>query len=161
MALAPAYAYRWRMDSRKLLIVPIAVLAMSGFATSASGAASESRSYNDCFFARTLRDWRPLDNEHLILFANGRKPFLVELAAPAFGLSFEYKIGVFDRDGRICPYGGDSIILEGPVRDRIPIRSIRRLSDTEFDEVLVEYGVKPPVIVDAESVEPDTSTDAR
>jgi hypothetical protein len=35
------------------------------------------------------------------------------------------------------------------------------LSDTEFDEVLVEYGVKPPVIVDAESVEPDTSTDAR
>ena len=161
MAAAPANVYRRSMDSKKFLIVPIAVLAVSGFATSASGARTESRSYNDCFFARTLRDWRPLDNEHLILFANGRKPYLVELTTPAFGLSFEYKIGVFDRDGRICPYGGDSIIVEGPVRDRIPIRSIRRLSDTEFDEVLVEYGVKPPVIVDAESVEPEASTDAQ
>ena len=149
------------MNSKKLSIISIAALALGAIATGASGAENERRSYNDCFFARTLRDWRPLDNEHLILFANGRKPYLVELAVPAFGLSFEFKIGVYDRDGRICPYGGDSIILEGLVHDRIPIRSIRRLSDSEFDEVLVEYGVKPPVVVDEESVEPGATNEAQ
>lgn len=119
----------------------------------AQSAATTRSSADDCFFASTLRDWRPLDDENLVLFGSGRTPYHVELFRPAMGLSFNVMIGVFDRDGRICPYGGDAIIVDGAVPDRIPIRSIRRLTDDELDELYVQFGVRAPAIVATDEVE--------
>ena len=49
------------------------------------------------------------------------------------------------------PYGGDDIIINnGFMRERIPIRSMRRLSDEELDEVYVRFGIRPPAVVDTE-----------
>jgi hypothetical protein len=56
-------------------------------------------------------------------------------------------IGVSDRDGSICPYGGDAIIVDGPMPDRISIRSIRKLSDVQLEQIYVEFGIKAPAIV--------------
>jgi Family of unknown function (DUF6491) len=109
--------------------------------------ASSSRG-DDCFFTRSLRDWRPLDNSNLLLFTTGRTPYLVELFRPAMGLSFNVMIGVYDRDGRVCPYGGDAIIINGIMPERIPIRSMRRLTDDELDEIYVRFGIRPPVVVE-------------
>lgn len=141
--------------SKMLTIAALGLLS----ACAATGPASESTertTYNDCFFASSLRDWRPLDDRNLILFANGRRPYHVELVRPAFGLSYDFMIGVYDRDGRICPFGGDAVIVDGPMPERITIRSIRELTDAELEAVLVEFGIEPPPVVDeAEVALPD------
>jgi hypothetical protein len=116
-------------------------------------ATARPTSSDDCFFASTLRDWRPLDNENLILFAIGRRPYHVELTRPAIGLSHDVMIGVYDRDGRICPYGGDAIVVDNGIPDRIPIRSMRLLTDEELDEVYVQFGVRGPAIIAVEEPE--------
>jgi hypothetical protein len=110
--------------------------------------------YNDCFFASTLHDWRPLDDENLILFAGGRRPYHVELIRPAVGLSYDVMIGVYDRDGRICPYGGDAIVIDGVIPERILIRSVRRLTPEQLDEVYVQFGIRAPAVIEAEEVDP-------
>lgn len=119
-----------------------------------------ARRDDDCMFTRSLRDWRPLDDQNLILFESGRhRAYHVELLRPAFGLRRDIMIGVFDRDGRICPYGGDAIIVDGPMPDRVTIRSMKRLSDDELDALYVQYGIRRPAIVDTESVEIETESD--
>ena len=131
--------------------------------SSASSADSSSykdnRYYNDCFFSGLLSDWRPLDDRHLIMFAPRRRPYLVELARPVPGLSYEYMIGVYDRDGRICPYGGDSIIVDGTFREQVRIVSMRRLDENEVDDVLTEFGIKPPAVVSVSEVDVDEAQD--
>jgi hypothetical protein len=134
---------------------------VSGGAT-AGASPGGTRTADDCLFAVTLRDWRPLDERNLILFADGRRGYHVELFRPALGLTFDVMIGVYDRDGRICPYGGDAIVIDGPMPERIEIRSIKRLSDEELDELYVRFGVRAPAVIEATSVEPtraETSTD--
>ena len=130
--------------------------ACAGTATT-SGAARPT--YDDCFFASTLHDWRPLDDENLILFAGGRRPYQVELVRPAMGLSYDVMIGVYDRDGRICPYGGDAIVIDGLIPDRILIRSVRRLTDEQLDEVYVEFGIRAPAVIEAEEADPEGSAE--
>jgi hypothetical protein len=120
----------------------------------AAGTQPRATTPDDCFFARTLSDWRPLDDTHLILFASGRRPYLVELVQPATGMSFDFAIGVYDRDGRVCPYGGDSIIVDNGIGpERVTIQSMRRLSDEDLEAVYVEFGVRPPVVVESVPVE--------
>jgi hypothetical protein len=62
-------------------------------------------------------------------------------------------IGIYDRDGRICPYGGDAIVIDEVVPERIAIRSMRRLTDEQLEEVYVEFGIHAPAVIDAEEVE--------
>jgi len=127
----------------------VSVLAMSGACTSIERTSAEDvSSGDDCMVARTLRDWRPLDNQNLILFGSGRVPYHVELVRPAFGLTYDIMIGVYDRDGRICPYGGDAIILDGPMPERVSIRNMKRLNDAELERLYVEHGISPPPVMD-------------
>jgi hypothetical protein len=135
------------LASLGVLLVSLPAAAQAGKTKTKAAAAA---TYNDCMFARTLRDWRPLDDEHLLLFGPGHTAYLVELVRPAIGLSFNISIGVYDRDGNICPYGGDSIVILGPMRDRISIRSMKRLDDAELDEVYVKFGIRPPTVVKSE-----------
>jgi hypothetical protein len=138
-----------------------AVVLLLGMLTGGAGSSTSAAprdTYNDCLLARTLRDWRPLDDENLLLFGAGRRAYLVELFRPAMSLGFNVMIGVYDRDGRICPYGGDAIVVDGPMPERIPIRSIRRLSDDELDEVYVRFGIRPPIVVEGDEVELDNDT---
>lgn len=127
--------------------------------TERTSAGVAARRNDDCMFTVSLRDWRPLDDQNLILFESGRRAYHVELVRPAFGLRGDIMIGVFDRDGRICPYGGDAIVVDGPMPDRVTIRSMRRLSDDELDELYVQFGIRPPAIVNTESVETEDDRD--
>jgi hypothetical protein len=63
-------------------------------------------------------------------------------------------IGVYDRDGRICPYGGDAIVIDGVIPERILIRSVRRLTPEQLDEVYVQFGIRAPAVIEAEEVDP-------
>lgn len=142
------------------LVIPLGILALGACAetpTAADAVQPAVRTFgeepDDCFFASTLRDWRPLDEQNLILFATGRRPYHVELTTPAIGLDTDVVIGVYDRDGRICPYGGDSIIVNDVVANRIMIDSIRELSDEQLTEAYVAFGVEPPAVVDDIEIE--------
>jgi len=145
----------------KRFTMALAAAAALGACASVDEAATGARSTaDDCFFAGTLRDWRPLDNSNLILFANGRRPYHVELMQPAAGLSFNVTIGVYDRDGRVCPYGGDAIIVDGGfMPERIAIRSMRELTDEELDAVYVQFGIRPPAVVESVPVELEETED--
>jgi hypothetical protein len=145
------------MNASKPVFVLLASLGLVGCATSgsgsSSGAATGGQVYNDCFFARSMTDWRALDNRNLLIYAQGRRPYLVRLATPSMNLRFVENIGLVDRNGRICPYGGDAVLIRGGMPERIPIMSIRRLTDEQLLEVFVEFGIKPPEVVPAPEVD--------
>lgn len=122
---------------------------------SAATARVPTKTYNDCIFGRMLTDWRPLDKQNLILFAGGHQAYHVVLAIPAMQLDFSDAIGVYDRDGRICPYGGDSIIIRGAMPERISIRSIKRLTDAELDELYAQFGISTPKIIEETPLAPE------
>jgi Family of unknown function (DUF6491) len=147
----------WKPRSSAIgaVLLTAASAALVSCATAPSEPRAASSRADDCFFTRSLRDWRPLDNSNLLLFTTGRTPYLVELFRPAMGLSFNIMIGVYDRDGRVCPDGRDAIIVNGAIPDRIPIRSMRRLTDEELDEVYVRFGIRPPAVVETEPVSTD------
>lgn len=108
---------------------------------------------NDCFFAVSLSDWRPLDDENIILFAGRRNPYHAQLSRAAFGLSRGLEIGVYDRDGRVCPYGGDAIVIRGIMPDTIRISSMRRIDAEELEQLYIEYGIRDPANVTVTPVE--------
>ena len=105
-------------------------------------------SENDCFFARAVSDWRALDNRNLLVFTGRRSPYHVELSTPSRNLRSQETIAFSDRNGRICPFGGDAVIVGGPFPDRLTISSIRRLSEGELEDVYLQFGVTRPEIIE-------------
>ena len=100
---------------------------------------------SDCIINRGIRDFETLDNQNLILFGPGNRAYHVILTTPSINLEGEFAIGVFDRDGRICPFGGDAILVEGPLDERIPIRSIEAIDDLDVEALKVRFGkLEPP-----------------
>jgi hypothetical protein len=101
----------------------------------------------DCILQRTIRDFEALDDQNLIIHGPGSRAYHVVLVTPVNNLDREFAIGVLDAalgpvvpDGRICPYGGDAIIVEGPITERVPIRSIESLNDSQLESLRVEFG---------------------
>ena len=88
----------------------------------------------DCVFSSTINGWRVLDDETLIVWGpTHKRPYLVKLWRPAQGLKFENQIGFYDKnsDGQFCDYGGDSIVINDMVPDRILVSSVRRIDEAE------------------------------
>jgi hypothetical protein len=147
------------MDSSRIsklwFIAACSVLVgFSGCSTTGSTTNTSARSsYNDCFFAVSLTNWRALDDENLILFAGRRRPYHVVLSRPAFGLNHDFMIGVYDRDGRICPFGGDAIVIDGGMPDTIRIRSIQQLSTEQLEQLYVSFGLEDPASVEVAEIE--------
>jgi len=106
-------------------------------------------SYDDCFFANAMTDWRPLDSMNLVVFTGVRRSYHIQLATRSPSLRFEDSIAFVDRDGRICPYGGDAIVINGSMPDRISIASIRRLSESQLEDLYRSYNIAVPGIIDA------------
>lgn len=123
-----------------------------GACASTGGGEGTFASANDCFFTRSISDWRPLDNRNLIVFTGRRSPYHVQLSTPTPRLRFQDAIAFTDRDGRICPYGGDAIVINGMMPDRITIASIRRLSEGELEDVYLQFGVRRPEIIETPEV---------
>ncbi len=125
----------------------LATLALTACATPGENQAAFG-SDNDCFLARIVTDWRPLDSRNLIVFTGRRAPYHVELSRESTNLRFRDRIAFTDRDGRICPFGGDSIVINGAMPDRISISSIRRLSEGELEDVYLQFGIRRPEIIE-------------
>lgn len=121
-----------------------ALLAASGMLAggcAASGTRVESALSSDCIVNRGVRDYDVLDNQNLIIYGPGRSAYHVLMTTPSNNLRNEIAIGILDSDGRICPYGGDAILIDGPIPERIPIRTIEALDEADIESLMVEYGL--------------------
>jgi len=82
---------------------------------------------NDCTWARTIDNWTAVDRDHIIVEGTGTERFLVRFSGACIANpAFETAIGVYSRDSRLCPYGGDALILDG---QRCTILNIWKLPD--------------------------------
>ena len=130
------------------IAVALSVGACASTASSTSAGGTAFQNFNDCFFANTITDWRPLDNMNLVVFTGRRQPYHVQLAMRSMSLRFEDRIAFTDRDGRICPFGGDSIVVNGALRERIPIASIRRLTEGQLEDLYRSNGIVGPEVIE-------------
>ena len=96
---------------------------------------------NDCIFARSVRDYTPLDRSHLILRGPSRKrAYLVTVTGAATSLRTDWRIAFRTRDTRLCPRGGDAILVDDPVQRELRIASIREITDRDVDTLMVHFG---------------------
>jgi len=95
----------------------------------------------DCVFG-SVRDFSVLDDDALLLYTSARnRAYYVEVTAACPGLRSAFQIGFEDRDGRLCGFGLDAIVIGGGAfSDRCPISRIHKLEDGEITRVLEHYG---------------------
>ncbi|MGB1875413.1 MAG: DUF6491 family protein [Rhodospirillaceae bacterium] len=96
---------------------------------------------NQCIFFRTLYDWKPLNRHNLIVWAPSRKhPYHLQLDRPCQNLRFAHTIGFTSNNGRLCGFGGDSVLVGhgGGLPDRCPIGSITKLDEDGLDRLLAQ-----------------------
>ena len=102
---------------------------------------------------RTISDYNALDANDLVIYGPADSAYHVVLASPSIGIEDEFAIGVYDDgDGRICPYGRDAILIDGPLDEEIRIRSIESLEPAELEALLVEFGAGDD---EAAAIEPE------
>jgi hypothetical protein len=124
-------------------VVQWSMRAIAGFASLAAVAASEQQgggygfltNENDCMFARSINNWRALDDRNLIVWSPSRKdPYVVTLSRSISGLKFSDTLAFEDHnnDSRICGFGMDKVISTGGAfPERASIIGIRRLDGSE------------------------------
>ena len=99
---------------------------------------------SDCISILTIRDYTPLDSRSLLIEGAGKTNYYVQLVMSSFGLRSSYQLGVQSRDDRLCPYGGDQIVVGGLDEERVGIRSISRLKADQLRDLLIRYGKMEP-----------------
>jgi hypothetical protein len=128
----------FRAGNKVALGILAGVLGISACATPDNGSATIPSGGDDCFWTKSVHGWKAIDDQTLIVWSPSRNcPYLVETASRCIGIRFAEDIGFYDRDGRVCPYGGDAVIVPGPAGDHCSIASITRLSPGEL-EILLE-----------------------
>lgn len=121
---------------------PIAwlVLLVVGLAGCAAGQGETARltpDGNECFWASTISNWKAIDDKTLVVWAPSKRcPYRVDLNMNCNGMHFAESIGFYDRDGRVCTYGGDAVVVPGTPVQRCSIRSIRKIDQDELQRLL-------------------------
>lgn len=95
-----------------------------------------------CILIRTIRDYTPLDSQHLLIRGAGRRAYFVTLQWPATDMRGSIGFSVSSRDDQLCPYGGDNLVFGSFGDNRVPVRSISRLTEEQEEQVLIRYGLQ-------------------
>ena len=102
---------------------------------------------SDCISQGTIRDYRVMNDENLVVTATGRRKYHIELSRRAFGLRSSWNLGFRTPTSRICPRISEVIVDDNTGRaEAIRIESIRALSPEEHEALLVRFGKKEPDI---------------
>ncbi len=123
-----------------LLLITLGCASAPERATVAQGDVDYNGS--DCISIRTVRDYRTLDDRNLLIYGPGDRAYYVTLFRPSFELRSSFQLGFESRDGYLCPYGGDAIVVGSLNREAIGIASISRVSKEQEQQLLVRYGKK-------------------
>jgi hypothetical protein len=87
-----------------------------------------------------------LDNSNLVVTASASRYYHIELVRPAVGLKSTWQIGFTPPGNRVCARSSELIVSDNIGRELVRIRNIRRLTNDEFDDLLIRYGKKKPEI---------------
>ena len=109
---------------------------------------------NDCISQMSIRDYQVLDESNLIVTERAKRKYHVILGRRAFGLKSTWHIAFRSHSGRICSGFSDLIVEDGMRRELIGIRSVKRLTPEEHDELLVRFGKKEPTTNQTTAPEP-------
>jgi len=136
---------------KNILIHILIVVFLSGCATSSTAPEAPSRQFsdldyqgNDCILIRSVRDYTPLDDRHLLIRGPANRAYFVTLFQPAFDMRGSVSIGFDSRDDQLCPFGGDAVVFGSLGRERSTIRSINRVSAEQEEAILIRFGLKEP-----------------
>ena len=99
---------------------------------------------SDCILISTIRDYRSLDDRNLLIYGPANRAYFVTLFRPSFELRSSFQMGFSSRDDRLCPYGGDAIVVGSLNREAVGVQSISRVSEEQAEQLLVRYGKKEP-----------------
>jgi hypothetical protein len=99
---------------------------------------------SDCILIRTIRDYRELDDRNLLIYGPADRAYYVTLFRPSFELRSSFQMGFSSRDGQLCPFGGDAVVVGSMHREEIGIESITRVTEEQEEQLLVRYGKKEP-----------------
>ena len=99
---------------------------------------------NDCILIRTIRDYTPLDRQHLLIRGPGRRSYYVTLHSPTFEMRSAIGFQVRSRDDQLCPFGGDRIVFGSLSTDSVGVRAISRLTAEQEEFLLTRYGLNEP-----------------
>lgn len=150
---------------KQLFVVVIACgLAACASAPTDSDEASGSR--GDCIHQPSIRGYRVLDEQNLLVDAARHKSYHVTLKRRAFGLRSSWAIAFDSPTTRICEGFSEVVFRDQMGPERIRIASIRELTPEEEEGLLIRFGKKEPEIeqtpvpqdvkgADVEELDPD------
>ncbi len=132
-----------------------ALAACAGTTEQAGEASSEDRDRrDDCIHEPSVRGYRVLDEQNLLIDASGRRTYHVVLRRRAYGLRSSMGIGFKSTSSRVCEDFSEVVFNDGMFDrsfDSIRIRSIRLLSPEEEEHLLIQFGKMEPEIEQAPS----------
>lgn len=134
---------------KKIVIFQLVMLlTSSGCATNSEPGERESAATagmnfrgSDCILIRTIRDYRPLDNSHLLISGSGRRTYFVTLLGPVFEMRGSASLRFESRDDNLCPYGGDAIVFGHFSRGGTRVQAISRITAEQKEEILLRFGL--------------------
>ena len=144
------------------LIQLVLAVFLSGCASTGEPVSEESGlgedldfSGNDCILIRTIRDYTPLDRQHLLIRGPGRRSYYVTLLSPTFDMRSAIGFQVRSRDDQLCPFGGDRIVFGSLGTESVGIRAISRLTAEQEEFLLTRYGINEPDESETPAESPD------
>ena len=153
----------------KQLFIIFVLSALAACATPDDGTGEPGGRRDDCIHQPSIRGYKVLDEQNLIIDASASKKYHVTLQRRAYGLRNSWGIGfVGTPTGRVCS-GFSEIVFNGS-QDTVPVRiaSIRRLTPDEEEDLLIRFGLKEPEVktmpvpqdvegADIEELDPDAN----
>ena len=101
---------------------------------------------NDCIHEPSIRGYRVLDEQNLIVDAAGRRKYHVVLWRRAHGIGSTWGIAFNSQSSRVCAGFGEVWFRGHLDGESIRISSIRELTPEDEEHLLIQYGLKEPEI---------------
>ena len=137
----------------KHLVIALSLSALAGCAGTAEqadGAVAEDRDWRDhCIHEPSVRGYRVLDEQNLLVDASGRRTYHVVLRRRAYGLRSSMGIAFKSTSSRVCEDFSEIVFNENMFDrslDTIRIQTIRLLTPEEEEHLLIQFGKKEPEI---------------
>lgn len=153
----------------KQWIIFICLSVLFGCATSVDEQSDRSSRRGDCIHQPSIRGYRVLDEQNLIVSASARKQYHVALDRRAHGLRSSWAIGFVDGPtGRVCAGFSEIVFNDNVPGLRHRVVSIKLLTPEEEEDLLIRFGLKEPEVkkmpvpqevegADIEELDPDAN----
>ena len=133
-----------------MVVISCSLAGCAGALEQAAEGESEGRNWrDDCIYEPSVRGYKVLDEQNLLIDASGRRTYHVVLRRRAHGLRSSIRIGLDSTSSRVCEDFSEIVFNENMFDrsvERVRIRSIRLLTPEEEEHLLIQFGKKEPEI---------------